>query len=261
MLNNQFPIANNSSNNNPQITVTTNEKGTQVVSARELHLFLNAGSNVNTWFKNQIERAMLLENEDFTRVQISETSGQTSNDYAISLSSAKEIAMLNGGEKGKQARLYFIECEKKSSVKPIDFSDPNAILQLAQNWKEEYDKRQAAEIKVAEQEIKLILQESKVEYHDQVLQSEDGVLTTVIAKELGWSAIKLNKKLVDLKIQYKAGETFVLHAKYHNKGYSKTKTSTHIDSAGNLHSTILLVWTEKGREFIHRTIKGILVTS
>ena len=55
---------------------------------------------------------MLDENEDFTRVQISETSGQTSYDYALSISSAKEIAMLNGGDKGKQARRYFIEMEK-----------------------------------------------------------------------------------------------------------------------------------------------------
>ena len=66
--------------------------------------------------KNQSDRAMLIENEDFQRVTIFlDTLGgrQESVDYAISLSAAKEIAMLNGGEKGKQARKYFIECERK----------------------------------------------------------------------------------------------------------------------------------------------------
>jgi len=94
----------------------TEQNGKKVVSARELHAFLEAGSNVNTWFKNQVERAMLIENEDFVCVQISESEGrggQNKMDYAISINSAKEIAMLNGGDKGKQARTYFIECEKQ----------------------------------------------------------------------------------------------------------------------------------------------------
>lgn len=95
------------------IKVTTNEQGSQVVSARELHKFLENTDNVNTWFKRQSERAMLEENQDFTSVAILQTSGQKAIDYAITLQAAKEIAMLNGGNKGKQARIYFIECEKK----------------------------------------------------------------------------------------------------------------------------------------------------
>ena len=103
----------------------TEQNGKKVVSARELHAFLEAGSNVNTWFKNQVERAMLIENEDFVCVQISESEGrggQNKMDYAISINSAKEIAMLNGGDKGKQARLYFIECEKQLT-KPMSQID------------------------------------------------------------------------------------------------------------------------------------------
>lgn len=107
------------------IKVSTNTQGERVVSARELHTFLQAKSNVNTWFKNQVERAMLEENTDYQRVQISETSGQTSFDYALTLSASKEIAMLNGGEKGKQARQYFLECEKalKEIAKPLSTLD------------------------------------------------------------------------------------------------------------------------------------------
>lgn len=81
------------------VKVATNAEGKQVVSARELHQYLEVGANVNDWVKRQAERAILVENEDFTRFPILGSSGQTSYDYALTLSSAKEISMLNGGEK------------------------------------------------------------------------------------------------------------------------------------------------------------------
>jgi len=100
----------------------TENNGKNVVSARELHQFLGNTDNVNTWFKRQAERAMLVENEDFISVAFLQPSGQNAIDYAISINSAKEIAMLNGGDKGKQARTYFIECEKQLT-KPMSHID------------------------------------------------------------------------------------------------------------------------------------------
>jgi anti-repressor protein len=104
----------------------TEKNGNKVVSARELHTFLGAGSNISTWFKNQAERAMLDEGIDFIQISEQSTGGRPSIDYAVNLSSAKEIAMLNGGEKGKEARLYFIACEKQ--VKRV-LSPAEALLQ------------------------------------------------------------------------------------------------------------------------------------
>lgn len=95
-----------------ELIKVTEKDGKQLVSARELHNFLEAGSDVSTWFKNQAERAMLDEGSDFTQINGKSQGGRPSKDYALTLSSAKEIAMLNGGEKGKEARKYFIECEK-----------------------------------------------------------------------------------------------------------------------------------------------------
>ena len=115
-----------------ELIKVTEENGKQLVSARELHKFLENTDNVNTWFKRQAERAMLVENEDFTSVAILQTSGQKAIDYAISLSSAKEIAMLNGGDRGKQARLYFIECEKQLQSKAPKTLKEALILALQQ---------------------------------------------------------------------------------------------------------------------------------
>lgn len=116
------------------IKITTNEQGLSVVSARDLHAYLGAGSDLSTWFKNQIKKAMLEEDIDFTQVYgktpKESLGGRPSIDYAITISAAKEISMLNGGEKGKEARTYFIECEKiaKRVLSPAEQLLANAQL-------------------------------------------------------------------------------------------------------------------------------------
>lgn len=94
------------------IKIERSEGGKQVCSARELHKFLHVKTHFGEWLSTQVERAMLIENQDFERLSFSLPSGQRANDAALTVSSAKEISMLNGGERGKQARLYFLECEK-----------------------------------------------------------------------------------------------------------------------------------------------------
>ena len=125
----------------------TEQNGKKVVSARELHAFLGNTDNVNTWFKRQAERAMLVENEDFISVAFLQPSGQNAIDYAISINSAKEIAMLNGGDKGKQARLYFIECEKQLT-KPM--SQIDILVQSVQLLQEQSNRIDNVEAQLLE---------------------------------------------------------------------------------------------------------------
>ena len=96
---------------NELIKLITNEEGKQLVSARELHYFLEIGQDFTSWFKRMIDYGFE-ENKDFTLTKIRE--GRiTKNEYAITLDMAKEISMIQRTDKGKQARQYFIECEKK----------------------------------------------------------------------------------------------------------------------------------------------------
>jgi anti-repressor protein len=90
----------------------TEENGNQVVSARELYRFLESKADFTDWCKRMFEYGFE-EDRDFTTILWKSTGGRPSVDYALSLDTAKEIAMLQRTEKGKQARLYFIECEKK----------------------------------------------------------------------------------------------------------------------------------------------------
>jgi len=95
----------------------------------------------------------------------------------------------------------------------------------------------------------------KVEYYEEVLQSESLIATNVIAKELGMSAVSLNKLLNKLGIIYRSGSTWVLYHKYQALDYTGTKTASFTDSQGNKRTEVHTYWTEAGREFIHNTVK------
>lgn len=95
----------------------------------------------------------------------------------------------------------------------------------------------------------------KVQYYEEVLQSDGTYNINQIAKELGTSAVSLNKKLRTMGVQYKQNGTWLLYYKYQNKGYTKTRTYVYTDSEGKEHTRMQTVWTEKGRKFIHEITK------
>jgi phage antirepressor YoqD-like protein len=109
--------------------------------------------------------------------------------------------------------------------------------------------------RIALYEESVLEQARKLDYHDAVLQSRTLITTNVIAKELGMSAIALNKLLHAKKVIYKSDDHWVLYADYAGKGYTGTKTAVFQDSSGNYQSNIHTYWTEKGREFIHSLLK------
>ena len=115
---------------------------------------------------------------------------------------------------------------------------------------------QRREQQIALQDQQLRIQAPKVEYHDKVLSSQSTYNTTQIAKEFGWGAVTLNKKLQDLGIQYKQHGQWLLYAKYQGKGYTKTVTHSFTNSNGETNTEQRTVWTEAGRKFIHSTLKA-----
>lgn len=93
----------------------TESNGKNAVSARELHEFLESKRDFSNWIKDRIEKYDLVENVDYTsfnKIVERETGASTRIEYALTVDAAKELSMVEGNEKGKQARRYFIECEK-----------------------------------------------------------------------------------------------------------------------------------------------------
>lgn len=96
------------------IKVTTNDKGQQLVSARELYEFLEATERFSSWFERYCKYGFE-ENIDYIGCKVFNTlARQELQDYAMTIEMAKEFSMLQRTEKGKEARKYFIECEKKA---------------------------------------------------------------------------------------------------------------------------------------------------
>ena len=114
-----------------QLIKITEKEGKQLVSARELHEFLESGQDFTTWIKNRIEKYGFVENEDFTLHKF--MAGKAwKHDYAITVEMAKELSMVENNEKGSQARKYFIQCEKelKENVQALNTSELSPELQM-----------------------------------------------------------------------------------------------------------------------------------
>jgi anti-repressor protein len=109
-----------------QLIKIQNQNGKQAVDARELHEFMEVQTPFHKWVKRRINEYDFIENEDFVVVDkfVHNSNGghQTQTDYALSLDMAKELSMVERTCKGKQARRYFIACERalREANKPID---------------------------------------------------------------------------------------------------------------------------------------------
>ncbi|MBU2762355.1 antA/AntB antirepressor family protein [Acidithiobacillus caldus] len=86
------------------------------VNARDLHAFLMNRDKFATWIKDRIAQYGFIENHDFigfSEVSEKPKGGRPSKDYLLTLDMAKELAMVERTERGRQARRYFIACERE----------------------------------------------------------------------------------------------------------------------------------------------------
>lgn len=86
----------------------------QTVNARDLHAFLEVGTAFKDWIARRVEDYNFQENLDFCSFLSESSGGRPSKEYAISIDMAKELSMVERNEKGKQARQYFLECERRA---------------------------------------------------------------------------------------------------------------------------------------------------
>ena len=103
-----------------------------------------------------------------------------------------------------------------------------------------------------EKEIALL--KPKADYADQVLDSVSCLTTTQVAKGMGMTAMELNRILCQKGIQYGQSGQYLLYAPYARQGLAQNRTRTFLDLFGTVHTTSQLVWTEKGKEFIHKLL-------
>lgn len=114
---------------------TINNETVQAVSARELHQFLGSKQDFSTWIKARIEAYSFVENQDFiTFHKIVERAKLV--EYAITIDMAKELSMVERTPKGKQARQYFIECERQLNQPKLPTTYLEALRELIKKEEE-----------------------------------------------------------------------------------------------------------------------------
>jgi len=200
--------------------------------------------------------------EEFRRLNFEHTpyvhpqNKQTYPMYEITKDGFSFLVMGYTGEKAAEFKETFI----------LEFNKRDAMLKsddyiLLRSQEILTNRMKALEAVLEQKDRRLELQQTvirqsapKVEYYEEVLTSNSSHLTNTIAKELGMSATTLNKRLDIAGIQYKQAGSWVLRAKYQGRGLTKTKTYTFNDNHGKTQTSIQTVWTEKGREFIHKVI-------
>lgn len=126
--------------------------------------------------------------------------------------------------------------------------NPDTIIQLATQLKEERTGRLIAEQKIAEYE-------PKISYLDSILSSTDSVTISQIAADYGMSPQQMNKLLHKLGIQKKVGNQWLLCKKHMNQGYTKSHTSEIPKADGGTKIVMNTKWTQKGRLFIYELLK------
>lgn len=226
-----------------------------VVGSKQLLVSLGISTRFDIWMQRFINDFALVEGFDFERlyknVQMPNGGQKRSlDDYVITLDVAKEICMLQRNKTGRSVRRYFIECERK--MQDVQVAPPTPQLSR---------KELALMIVEAEEEIERLSEqnrmlEPKAAYFDNVLSSDSSFPVTIIAKELGMSAIALNRKLQELGVIFNVAGTWVLKRNFQNDGYTTIKTHQYRTDEGIVKTAHSLHWTEKGRAFVHRVVKN-----
>ena len=94
----------------------------------------------------------------------------------------------------------------------------------------------------------------RADYADHVLDSISCFTVTQIGKELNMTGHDLNRLLCEMRIQYVQSGQYLLYADYARQGLAKNRSFEYHTSDGELRTKTYLVWTERGRDFIHRLI-------
>lgn len=166
------------------VPLTQGEHGRQAVIARDLHAFLEITTPYHIWFPRMIDYGFIA-GQDFMNKNVQNSAGgRPRTDHIISLDMAKEVSMIQRTDKGKQARRYFIECERvarehaqmaSNAKSVIQHMTRSEILQIALN----------AEVERLELEAKNKELEPKADAYDEFIDASGKYSIGTVAKMFG----------------------------------------------------------------------------
>ncbi|ELT5473847.1 antA/AntB antirepressor family protein [Campylobacter coli] len=157
-------------------------------NAREIFQFLNSLQDYSNWIKNRISHYNFIENQDYI-IELVYTKGRPRKEYYVTLDMAKELCMVENNEKGRQARRYFIECEKRlknleqEKMQKLAFHQSLGYKSQLKQQKEHYENKIKA--------LKYDLENKKELSFKRKLSKEELLeLRKILAKDYGILCIK-----------------------------------------------------------------------
>ncbi|ECR3130721.1 phage antirepressor Ant [Campylobacter jejuni] len=172
------------------IPITNQTIGAEInsVNAREIYKYIKITSNFAEWINRRINHYNFIENQDYI-IELVYTKGRPRKEYYVTLDMAKELCMVENNEKGRQARRYFIDCEKR--LKNLEAEQMQKLAfrqslgyksQLAQQ-KEKYENK----IKALQYDLE---NKNKLSFKRKLSQKELLELRKILAKDYNMVCIK-----------------------------------------------------------------------
>lgn len=222
----------------------------ETVNARELHAFLENGDHFATWMKDRISQYGFIEGTDY--VSYSENpekprGGRPSIEFALTLDMAKELAMVERNEKGKQARAYFLDCERRAKSNVVDIgralADPEKLRGLLLGYTE----------RVIELEQRLEAAAPKVAFHDTVCEAINGQTVQEVAKVLGTGQNRLFRWLRGAGLLMQNNQPYQSAI---DAGHFRLIERSYKDQRGEAHTYTRTLVTGKGLAYIQKRFQN-----
>lgn len=227
---------------NELIKISSNENDEQVVSARELHKGLGLKKRFSVWWEQNSK--LLIEHEDFEGVpEGTPVVGGNGNvqylaDYALTIDTAKHLAMQSQTEKGREYRSYFIQVEKA-------WNSPDMVMKRA---------LQIADKRVIALEHQNAEMKPKALFADSVAASQSSILVGHLAKLLRQNGYEIGQNRLFERLRNQGwlsnrkGEDWNMPTqKSLDRGFFEIKETTHNNADGSVRITKTPKVTGKGQ--------------
>lgn len=233
-------------NMNELLKIDTSDAERITVSARDLHEALEVKTQFKDWFPRMCEYGFE-DGKDFCSFLSESTGGRPSQDAQITVDMAKEIAMIQRTEKGKEVRKYFIQVEK-------EWNSPERVMARA---------LEIAHKTIATLELENNKMKPKALFADAVASSKTSILIGQLAKILTQNGYQIGQNRLFEKLRNegflssrKGADWNMPQQRFVEQGLFEIKESTHIDGNGVNVTTKTVKVTGKGQQYFINKFLG-----
>ena len=219
--------------------VITTDTGDPFVDARTLHSALEVGRDFSNWIKDRIEKYGFYEGIDFTPDLAKSTGGRPGIDYRLSLSMAKELAMVENNDRGREVRQDLIKVEEA-------WNTPELVIARA---------LQKANVMIQAQRNRLAELKPKADFFDQVASSKTAISMRKVAAALNLPGWGRNKIFAFLRDQCVLDASNLPYREYQDRGYFRVIEQKYVSPDGETHISLTTLVYQKGVDYIRRLVE------